>query len=197
MTAHSKSDAPPTADEAALILDAAKNKDMCFIDSILAYYSSDALDGYYDGHNTLLTTAAWKGYIGLIERLLAAGADINIGDSASNTPLILSIAHKKEEATDLLLERGAALRPVNGDNYSALDFALMTEQLELFEKLIDAGADGTRWLSNGGGGKNRDRVILYIRKSIKDAQKRNTDFSRGLQESISLPAPIFKKKLQP
>lgn len=75
----------------------------------------DAL-GYYGGW-TPLHMAVHEGNIPAVERLLAAGADVMIGDAAGNTPL-----HLAEDAALIkqLLAAGAAVNARNADGWTPL-----------------------------------------------------------------------------
>lgn len=91
---------------------------------------------------TPLMQAVLSQNIGLVQKLIDAGADLNLTENFDNgNSLIIAISLGNEEIADLLLSNGAFLDQVtSAQNETALTMAIQKEMLELAEKLIEAGA---------------------------------------------------------
>ncbi|MDH3492282.1 MAG: ankyrin repeat domain-containing protein [Acidobacteriota bacterium] len=78
-------------------------------------------------------------------KVVAKRADINLKDERGNGPLHLAIARKNREAVDYLLQAKADVNVTGKDgqatNQSPLYAALLADDMELFKKLLDKGAD--------------------------------------------------------
>ena len=99
--------------------------------------NSQGVDG-----GTALHRAASYGRTGIVELLLAHGADPNARDKSQNTPLHSAVATSQIDAAAVLLQRGAD--PNAQDNYgnSPLIAALgSSEMVELTGLLLEHGAN--------------------------------------------------------
>jgi len=76
-----------------------------------------------------------------IEMLIARGADVNIANKHSDTPLHGAAAARSEEVVAMLLEAGANLNPVNDRSQTPLDIAMVKNNCQPDEtktkKVID------------------------------------------------------------
>ncbi|MDF1762255.1 MAG: ankyrin repeat domain-containing protein [Oleibacter sp.] len=94
-----------------------------------------------EGH-TALTRAAWRGNTDIVKQLLHAGAKINHQDSLGRTAIAWSLASQPHKDTMLLLIANKAdVNIQDMEGKSALRLAVEQKQLELVDKLLNAGAN--------------------------------------------------------
>ena len=78
-------------------------------------------------------------------RILARKADINLKDDQGNGPLHIAIIRDNEEMVELLLKARAYVNVTGKDemvtNQSPLFAALLKDDMKLFKRLLDLGAD--------------------------------------------------------
>jgi ankyrin repeat protein len=104
--------------------------------------TSDYLPLYLDGaleYN--LTIAASSGYSSEVERLILAGAEVDVETSQGATPLYFAIINRKPEAVKTLIEYGADVNKTSVLNETPLLLAINVQNLEIAETLIRGGAD--------------------------------------------------------
>jgi ankyrin repeat protein len=72
--------------------------------------------------------------VAIVERLIDAGADLEIGDDWGDTPVNIAAYRGSLEALQLLIERGAAIEVINTNGNTALDHARNQshEEIETF-----------------------------------------------------------------
>jgi len=75
------------------------------------------------GGETALMVAARRGRRAVVERLLAAGAEVDAATDAGNTALMYAAARNQLEIVTLLLDRGAQASHGNQWGLTALDWA--------------------------------------------------------------------------
>ena len=92
---------------------------------------------------TALHAAVSGGHVGMVRRLLAAGAQVNAVTEEGITPLLLAAAHSQCECAHLLLAVGADVQAANNAGYTALHAAARCGCVPLLCELVAAGAD---WL---------------------------------------------------
>lgn len=87
-----------------------------------------------------LIAAEKKGNLGLVNQLIAAGADLNYRNKYGSTALMLA-ARRHAKIAQALINAGADLNLQNRYGYTALIAAAVYGQLESSQALIHAGAD--------------------------------------------------------
>jgi hypothetical protein len=92
----------------------------------------DALGGQ------VVSSAARKGRIEMLELLLDGGADPNLKRTDRQSPVAAAVIHHQREAVDVLLARGADVRSAKRPGESPLLYAV---DVGIAERLLDAGAD--------------------------------------------------------
>ena len=98
----------------------------------------NAVDEYDDA---ALHRAAESGSVYEMDRLLKAGANLEVRDTYGATPLHVAVAYEEREAVDHLLKAGADphARDRNGD--TPLHYAAVARSPGLTDRLLQAGAD--------------------------------------------------------
>jgi uncharacterized protein len=91
-------------------------------------------------------TPAWedavrRGHIEELQRLLAAGSDIDARDRHGQTALMRAARHGHCQMVEWLIERGAARNHTAKYGLSALMLAVIIGHIDVVRKLTDAGAD--------------------------------------------------------
>ena len=106
---------------------------------------------YIRENSTALMLAAYFKYNDLLEALIAAGADINLGNKDSYTALTHAILANNIEGAAILIDSGIDLstRTSHSYNNDYLNFAAKENRFEILKLLIDAGMDVN--ITNGGG----------------------------------------------
>jgi ankyrin repeat protein len=141
-----------------------------------------------------LHDAAAKGDGAAIERLAAAGADLDARDGHGRTALMVAAHAGAQGAARALIEAGADLNALDHDRYDVLTIAAVADDEAMVRLAIAAGADpglvtspydGTALIAAahlGHDGRNPHRVAKW--KCRRPMAKRS---SRSLQPS---PAPL-------
>jgi ankyrin repeat protein len=102
------------------------------------------LDVKYRDGQTLLHVAAARGYVGIIDLLVEAKADVQALDANGNTPLDSAVLHDQPTAVTALLRHHANASYVHPiDGRGALHEACMRGFVQMLQPLIDAGANPT------------------------------------------------------
>jgi ankyrin repeat protein/L-ascorbate metabolism protein UlaG (beta-lactamase superfamily) len=103
-----------------------------------------------DRFNSLpLHLAAINGNIEIARLLLAAGADVDCGDSDESTPLHNAGLHRHPEMLAFLLENGADVNRRDRNGAYALSFAASGGDSTCVQMVLDAGADLNYWHPQG------------------------------------------------
>ena len=90
---------------------------------------------------TALMRLSASGHNELIQILLNAGADLNLGDGNGETPLMKASRSRKIRTVKLLLEKGANVNAADYTGRTALDIARNTRSIRLIRMLEGAGAN--------------------------------------------------------
>ena len=143
---------------------------------------------------------------GLAKMLIEAGANIEAKDFNCNTALSLTAEFNLPELADILIKCGTNLNSKNSSNNTPLRRCFLTEpySLEIFELLINAGADYTIKIEGGNTImnmlKNRNVDIKYIKMidnlenaKIAEAEKAKLE---AKAEKAKLEAEAEKAKLE-
>ena len=87
-----------------------------------------------------LHAAAHAGDVRAIERLLAAGGDVEARDRHGRTPLHVATHARHGAAVRALAQGGAALGALDGDRYDAVTIAAVADDEETLRLLLSLGA---------------------------------------------------------
>jgi len=125
--------------------------------------------------NDELSRAVSRGDIAKMKELLKRGADKNKKGKYGDTPLMISVIHRKYEIANFLIRNGADLNIKNDSGYTALITAVSTGDPGFAELLLKAGAlvdarnhDGDTAIMFVGSG-----LLSYKRRIENDAAFRN------------------------
>ncbi len=87
-----------------------------------------------------LHAAAHSGDLAKLEKLIAAGADLNARDAYGRTPLHVATFARQRDAIQLLARAGAALDALENDRYDAVTIAAVADDEETLRVLLSLGA---------------------------------------------------------
>ena len=87
-----------------------------------------------------LHAAAYRGDVTQLQKLLAAGADVNGRDSHGRTPLHVATFAQQREAIRALGEAGVNLGALENDRYDAVTIAAVANDEETLRLLLSLGA---------------------------------------------------------
>ncbi|KAF3888140.1 MULTISPECIES: ankyrin repeat domain-containing protein [Nostocales] len=106
-------------------------------------------------HGAALGNAAYKGHREIIELLIQAGANVNLGVKSGLTPLARAAHEGHSEIVRLFLQAGADLhaRCHDGEGYTALEYAEIA-------------------LQEGHQGKGHAEVIAFLRSLVHEGRRR-------------------------
>jgi len=88
-----------------------------------------------------LTVAASLGYNSEVERLIKAGAEVDVENTQGATPLYFAVINKKAAVVQTLINNGANVNKVSYLNETPLFLSLFIRDLNIAEILIRAGAE--------------------------------------------------------
>ena len=89
---------------------------------------------------TGLHAAAHRGDLAALDRLLAAGADVDARDAHGRTPLHVAAFARQREAVRHLAKAGANLGALENDRYDAVTIAAVADDEETLRVLLALGA---------------------------------------------------------
>ncbi|MDH4158450.1 MAG: ankyrin repeat domain-containing protein, partial [candidate division Zixibacteria bacterium] len=121
------------------IHDAVQSGDLAQVKALLAQ-SPELLNEKSRNNLTPLNLAAMEGRTEIVAYLLAAGADMSLGDNENSKPLHNAAARGQTEVIRLLLDRGADVNVRDDNQMTPLLFALIRYP-EAARLLIERGAD--------------------------------------------------------
>ena len=124
---------------------------------------------FHSEYSKLLFTAVLQDNIGAVKELLKKGADINTLHSTSGyTPLMQAVIGRKIGVARYLITRGADFNQQTTDGKTALHFAAIVNDAEMFKMLVAAGintyitdAEGKKALQYITSSKMAAEVALY------------------------------------
>jgi len=89
----------------------------------------------------LLTDAIRGNNLEVVNKLIIAGADVNVRDNNSEIPLMYAAEHGHKEIVQVLLAAGANVNIVNNHGVTSLMDASHNGHVEIVQMLLTAGAD--------------------------------------------------------
>lgn len=143
------------------------------------------------GCATPLESAAGKGDIKEMERLIAAGANVNETSTASFTALHYAALSGQVKAARLLVEKGADVNAKDMDGVTPLHFATSAGHVEFVRLLIKNGADIGIATPNTGTALElakrigHSTIVRILEKAEADAEARES----GRTDTASSPQP--------
>ena len=93
--------------------------------NMVEFLLSLGADPAIDAHGTPLHVAAEKGRLNVIQVLLDHGVNVNIRNSAGETPLISAAWNRQPEAVSLLIRRGADVNAQERLGFTALSMGVL------------------------------------------------------------------------
>lgn len=89
---------------------------------------------------TGMLAAAWRGDAAEIGRLAAAGANVNVRDDYSRTPLHVATFGRHRDALIALIKAGADIDAKERDRYDAVTIAAVADDVATLQLLLRSGA---------------------------------------------------------
>jgi uncharacterized protein len=99
------------------------------------------------GRYTGLHAAAFRGDVVQLQRLAAAGADLNATDGHGRTPLHVATFAQQRDAIRVLAKAGAALDRLENDRYDAVTMAAVAGDDATLKSLLQLGASARQTTS--------------------------------------------------
>lgn len=160
------------------------------VEEILASASSDAVNFATTDGTTALHSAVSQGNVSIVSRLLGAGADVNVRDASSVTPLWIA-AHKEDAqiATLLLSAKADPNCRVGKYAMTPLMAAAKDGRSQVVEILLKAGADPQLVSKTGKNAADFAREYLAINQGPHPGQNRKL-----VEMAVSLDAALQKNK---
>ena len=87
-----------------------------------------------------LHAAAWRGDVQKIEKLAAAGANLNVRDPHGRTPLHVASFARQRGAIRALVKAGADINLLENDRYDGVTIASVADDEETLRVLLSLGA---------------------------------------------------------
>ena len=149
-----------------------------------------------------LLTAAQKGDLSGVKRSLEKGAKIDAKNNHKNTALFLAIKHL--QIVKYLLNNSANINIQGEFNMSILDFAVIVDDLETIQLLIDKGADvsladsfGSTPLYSAVEFNSKIEIVELLLKKGADIDAKKSDgstpFSKAIERSNLPMVKLFIK----
>lgn len=116
----------------------------------------------------LLVEAMGDGDPGLVDALIAGGADVNHVKRGDGTPLIQAVRHDDYASLRKLIARGADVNKASPGDGNPLILAAQTQKLEMVTLLVSAGADVNAFVPGDetpliGASRSSDlRIVRYL-----------------------------------
>ncbi len=135
------------------------------LDGALAESRPSSSQATQTPQSTGLHQAALEGNLESVRQHIEAGANLNKGDPAGSTPLIIAATFGHTEVAKALIEAGADLDQRNNDGSTALLSAAFLCRTEIVAALLDAGADKS---IRNNAGSNALEVVTVPFDAVKD-----------------------------
>ncbi len=98
-----------------------------------------------------LLVASARGSLGVVEALLAAGADVDARDGDGETALMRAVLHRRHSVAEALLRAGADVEATSAEGTSAVLLAVCGGDAEAVSRLLAARREaGASWRGGGG-----------------------------------------------
>jgi ankyrin repeat protein len=94
-----------------------------------------------------LHAAAWRGDVQKIEKLAAAGANLNVRDPHGRTPLHVASFARQRGAIRALVKAGADINLLENDRYDGVTIASVADDEETLRVLLSLGASAKQMTS--------------------------------------------------
>lgn len=148
---------------------------------------------------TLLLAATVKNRLEIVQKLLAAGADVNIADKYGATPLMAAVSEKRKTIFDTLIKVPTLqIDLADTHNYSALTFAIQNEDIYYIDQLLASKKVDLNRVSIKGESILDCAIGQYneiIVKKLLVAGARTTNHFRGLvQDSLHYAKLVYKNR---
>ncbi|HEX5604784.1 MAG TPA: ankyrin repeat domain-containing protein [Pyrinomonadaceae bacterium] len=171
---------------------------------LLAVSCSQTIPAAQEPPTTFIFRAASDGNVTAVQKLLNAGADVNVREHEGETPLMYAAVAGKTEVVKLLLDRGADINAVSLNNETALARAVGVNQYDAVKLLLDRGADIEKSISPDGppliyaaGGDDLKMVKLLLERGA-NVNSRDTDGNSALvaaaERNVSIETVRFLLK---
>ena len=162
------------------LYDAVMSKDVDRVNLALKDVDVNTLIG---GSYTALHLASQKGFVDVVDTLIAAGANLDKKNFVDETAIYIASEKGHVEVVNILINAGADMNIPNDEGDSPLDIAVMNGFVDVVNTLIDAGAkmDTKKLLTlsyrkdRGDGDRERHRNYHIIHKKIKEKIKEKAD----------------------
>jgi ankyrin repeat protein len=118
---------------------------MALLMAIVSLWATLAIAGV----NEDLFAAAMSGDLPKVERLIAAGANVNAKDNNSGTALIWASARGHEGVVQALLDKGAEVNAKDNNGRTALMFASLNGSKVAVQALLSKGAEANARAKDG------------------------------------------------
>ncbi len=161
----------------------------------------------WNEHRAPLSIAIIKGLTTIVEYLISRGADPDVIDNSTSTPLMLAITSEaqpedKLAMVEMLQKAGADMNTISWDReitrffgqtkMSALQKAVITEQLTLVKILLEAGADPNVCSTNGG-----TPIITAAQYKSSSKSEFQFDIIQALKAAkVELPLVVSRDNLE-
>lgn len=95
----------------------------------------------YDGHTLLSLLVIEKQDLGYVEKLINAGANVDVLDNKKTAALFYAVGQQNKEAVKILLAAGANPNQDSEEKFLPISMAVLTGNIEILAMLVNAGAD--------------------------------------------------------
>ena len=139
------------------LVDAVRSNDLQELDKVIKYYTDPGgvVAGINDRHPGCYQTPLYEAVLmdkpALVDRLLRAGGDPNLGHVSGVGPLLQAAAVGQLAIVEQLLDAGADVHAKDGSENSALHFAMAQGHVDIARLLLSRGSNWSVRNKNGQG----------------------------------------------